>query len=249
MDFLNHPESVHLINVGLSNRPANDWSTGARPFATLGCRVSGSCTFTSSVGICTVAAPDTLYLSPGVSYHCHSTNEVILSLYFSIPESSDRTIMLIPREFGSCEQAFREIYDAFSQGTNEERFRAQALFSHFLSRLAAFFSRQKDPRIAQALSYMHAHFHEPSLTIEDVAAHVYVSSVFLRLLFKQELGCTPIRQLTTMRIDAAKQLLLQDALPISDIAARCGFSDAKYLSKVFRDATSLTPTQYREIHL
>lgn len=248
MDFLNHPDQVHLLNAYASVRPARSWDTGARPFATLSCRLSGSCTFIAGGESCTVAAPDTIYIPPGVGYHQDAGDEIICALHFSIPEGADRTIRLIPRAFGGCRRTFEEIRAAFSEGTAEGRFRAQALFYHFLARLAAFYSEKKDPRIAQALAYMHAHFHDPTLTIEDVAAQVYVSSVFLRRLFKAQLGRTPVSQLVSLRIDAAKQLLLQGDLPISAIAAQCGFSEAKYFSQVFHDAVGMTARQYREMH-
>ena len=157
-------------------------------------------------------------------------------------------LSVIPHAFGPCEQTFREIISAFSSGIPEGRFRAQALFYHFLSNLAAFYSEKKDPRITQALTYMHAHFHDPSLTVEKIAEQVYVSSVFLRRLFREQLGCTPVKQLTSLRVDAAGQLLIQSGLSVSEIALQCGFSDAKYLSKVFHDATGMTPRQYRELH-
>lgn len=248
MDFLNHPDQIRLLNAYKRTRAAHQWDTAARPFATLGCRVSGSCTFFSHGESCTVHAPDTIYIPPGVSYHQEAEDETLYVLHFSIPEPVDRSIRVLSHAFGDCRQTFSEIIAAFSQGTPEGSFRAQALFFHFLARLAAFYGEKKDTRLAHALAYMQSHFADPALTIEAVAAQVYVSPVFLRRLFKAQLGCTPIKALVSLRMDAARRLLIEGDLPIAVIAAQCGFSEAKYFSKVFHDATGVTARRYRELY-
>ena len=48
------------------------------------------------------------------------------------------------------------------------------------------------------------------------------------------------------RIDAAKQLLLQNDLPISAVAEAVGISDYNYFSRVFRSVTGMTPRDFRK---
>ncbi len=56
-----------------------------------------------------------------------------------------------------------------------------------------------------------------------------------------------IEQLTrTLRVDAARRLLRQTALPVTEIAARVGYGDYNYFIKVFRKETGLTPVRYRK---
>jgi AraC-like DNA-binding protein len=48
------------------------------------------------------------------------------------------------------------------------------------------------------------------------------------------------------RLDAACILLEQTALPIQEVSARCGFSNQRYFSTVFKQAKGMTPTAWRE---
>lgn len=49
-----------------------------------------------------------------------------------------------------------------------------------------------------------------------------------------------------VRMEKAKQLLLNRELSITEVAAYTGYSDPNYFSKVFRKYTSMSPRRYRE---
>ena len=56
-----------------------------------------------------------------------------------------------------------------------------------------------------------------------------------------------IEQLTRkLRVDAAKKLLTQTTLPVSEVAAQVGYDDYNYFIKVFRKETDCTPSRYRK---
>jgi len=48
------------------------------------------------------------------------------------------------------------------------------------------------------------------------------------------------------RLRKAYQLLEENQMSINDIAYACGFSDPKYFSKCFKQATGKTPKQYKD---
>ncbi|MGN1368756.1 MAG: helix-turn-helix domain-containing protein, partial [Aristaeellaceae bacterium] len=52
--------------------------------------------------------------------------------------------------------------------------------------------------------------------------------------------------LTNYRIEQAQKLLLNEHYRSKEIAARCGFSDNGYFTKVFRRCTGMTPLEYRD---
>jgi YesN/AraC family two-component response regulator len=56
-----------------------------------------------------------------------------------------------------------------------------------------------------------------------------------------------IEQLTRkLRVDAAKKLLTQTTLPVSEVAAQVGYDDYNYFIKVFKKETDCTPSRYRK---
>ena len=74
-----------------------------------------------------------------------------------------------------------------------------------------------------------------------------MTPAYLSAQFKRETGSTLLSYITQVRLDAAKELLLQGQ-PVARIAEQCGFRDSGALIRVFKKATGLTPGQYRSIH-
>lgn len=96
------------------------------------------------------------------------------------------------------------------------------------------------------LDYIAAHYGEESLSTAQIAEAFHFSQAYMNVLFKQEMKVTLKQYLSNYRLEKAKQLLEQDYMKITEIAVRCGYANANYFSKVFRDATGMSPVEYRE---
>lgn len=84
------------------------------------------------------------------------------------------------------------------------------------------------------------------LSLEEIAKHVYISSSYLSTIFKEETGQSLTSYINNFRIEKSKMLMLQDDLPLVDIANLCGLNDQSYFTKVFKRVTGLSPKAYRE---
>lgn len=71
----------------------------------------------------------------------------------------------------------------------------------------------------------------------------------LSRIFASTEGRTIENYFTALRIERIKELLLDGQLPLSEIAFVTGFSSVPHLSTRFKQATGMTPTQFREIGL
>lgn len=85
---------------------------------------------------------------------------------------------------------------------------------------------------------------EESLSIDDLAASVGLSSIHFARQFKRSTGKAPHQYLIEMRIARARHLLASD-LPIAEIAFRCGFSHQEHLTRLFGRQQGTTPAAYR----
>jgi LacI family transcriptional regulator len=101
-----------------------------------------------------------------------------------------------------------------------------------------------DPRVADAMSFIREYACE-GIGVEDVVEHLLVSRSVLQQLFRQILDKTIHSAITDVRIQRAKQLLVETDLPLTAIAQRTGFAYDTYLSIVFRRETGRTPSSYR----
>lgn len=103
-----------------------------------------------------------------------------------------------------------------------------------------------DARFADTIDYIHAHSAEP-LRVEALARLSNLSLAQFDRRMKKVFQLSPGQYLLKVRIDAAAQLLRTDDLPIAEIAQQTGFCDQSALSRRFRQATGLSPRQYRQL--
>ncbi len=97
----------------------------------------------------------------------------------------------------------------------------------------------------KALSYIRQNYTQ-KLTLEAVAAQVYLSPTYFSKLFKEEMGCNFSTYLNRLRIAGSKKLLLQDNIKTADIASLMGFESQSYFTRVFKQQTGVSPGKYRE---
>lgn len=120
--------------------------------------------------------------------------------------------------------------------------------SQTVNRMMDSIFRYADARHAHAIhlctQYIETHYYE-RITLEQLAAMVYLSPPYLSRVFRQETGATFHNYLTGVRISKAKTLLQHDDLRVTDIAAAVGFDDQSYFTKVFRRMVGTTPLRYR----
>lgn len=83
------------------------------------------------------------------------------------------------------------------------------------------------------------------LTVDDLAHVAGLSRYHFTRLFNAHVGAAPMTWLNDLRLKEAGRLLRTTSLPLKDIAARCGFSDANYFGKVFRARIGQSPGAYR----
>lgn len=76
---------------------------------------------------------------------------------------------------------------------------------------------------------------------------MHISYRTLSRIFATHEGRTIENYFTALRIERIKELLLDNQLQLSEIAYVTGFSSVPHLSSRFKQATGMTPTQFREI--
>ncbi len=99
--------------------------------------------------------------------------------------------------------------------------------------------------VQQAMAFMRAHCSE-HLRLADVAEHVYVSQWHLSKLINRHSGQSFLGLLSEMRVERAKELLLEPGLKVHEVAARTGFQDVAHFSKTFKRLCGCTPVEYRQ---
>lgn len=83
------------------------------------------------------------------------------------------------------------------------------------------------------------------LSLEEIAQRLRVSTRTVTRICQRQFGEPPMRFYTTIRLQAARNLLFYDEFSINDIAVACGFSYTAVFSRAFRQQFGETPSAFR----
>ena len=100
-------------------------------------------------------------------------------------------------------------------------------------------------RIKEMMNFIHEHYSD-TLTLQDIACSVHLSERECLRCFKQSLKLSPIQYLMKYRLSKAAGLLTDSELPVTEIAARCGFDSPSYFTSIFKRQFGRTPSEYRK---
>lgn len=100
------------------------------------------------------------------------------------------------------------------------------------------------PKLLEAVSLMEANIEEP-MALDELSRHIGLSRRQLERLFKTYLDCVPTRYYLQLRLERARQLLLQTSMPVVDVALACGFISAPHFSKCYRLIFGIPPREDR----
>jgi len=86
---------------------------------------------------------------------------------------------------------------------------------------------------------------DKDLSLEALAAEVFMSPLYLPRAFKAAFGQSPHQYVLSRRIERAKELLRNSELPVVHISLATGFSSQSHLSNWFMRSVGVSPVTYR----
>jgi AraC family transcriptional regulator len=99
--------------------------------------------------------------------------------------------------------------------------------------------------ILKAIDYLKENYNQ-KLSNAELLAIANLSPYYFIRLFKKETGKTPHEYLVHLKIEKAKELLMNSNYSVTEICFLCGFTEHSHFSKVFKKLTGTTPLNYRK---
>jgi AraC-like DNA-binding protein len=103
-----------------------------------------------------------------------------------------------------------------------------------------------DPAIARAIEVARVHLREPDLRLDHLAQATCLGRSRFVQRFGQVTGIAPMQYVERLRMEEARRLLEED-LPITQVAQLAGYGDPLYFSRRFRAMHGVAPTVYRAV--
>lgn len=99
--------------------------------------------------------------------------------------------------------------------------------------------------IPVALNYIRENLQDENLSIGSVSEHVYLNPVYFGRIFKSVMKMPFKRYVQNMRMEKAKELILEDQESIANICVQVGIPNPSYFSQVFKQYTGILPSEYK----
>ena len=93
--------------------------------------------------------------------------------------------------------------------------------------------------------YLEAHYAE-KITLTALSKRFFFSREYLCKVFKKKYGIGIYEYTTRVRMEKARDMLIDSGLQIQEISEQLGFSDNNYFSKTFRNYYRVSPSEFRE---
>ena len=148
---------------------------------------------------------------------------------------------------GECVHFFEEIIKSNRSTDPAEKLRGNALLMQLIVTLYSSVNYKKacSAVIERSKKYMEENYTE-EITLKALGELTGYSHIHIMRLFRQEVGVTPHKWLTEIRINRAKALLAEGNATLEEIAEGCGFSSPSHFKILFKDVTGFTPGAYRK---
>lgn len=102
--------------------------------------------------------------------------------------------------------------------------------------------------VVDSVEYMMENYSDPDLSIEAIAAKMYVSSSYLRKAFQSVTERTVMGVLLDIRMNQAADRIIRGDMRISDIAQAVGYRNPAHFSRTFKKQFGQTPVEYELQH-
>ncbi|WP_050929803.1 GlxA family transcriptional regulator [Aestuariivita boseongensis] len=105
----------------------------------------------------------------------------------------------------------------------------------------------RHPKLSQVIQMMEANIEEP-ISPSLLAKEVGMSTRQLERLFRRYLNRSPKRYYMELRLQKARNLLMQTDMSVINVALACGFASPSHFSKCYRAHYDTTPYRERGSH-
>ena len=98
------------------------------------------------------------------------------------------------------------------------------------------------------LAYIKANAFQISLSLDSIGDEFGLSPYYISRFMAEQTGENLKSYITRLRMEEAKKLLTQTALPLYEIVSRIGYLDVSSFIRKFKKEVGMTPGEYREKH-
>ncbi|GGH23417.1 AraC family transcriptional regulator [Paenibacillus segetis] len=152
------------------------------------------------------------------------------------------------KDYYQIEDLFKKLLDCWNAKLPGYEFMSKTLLQQLFIAIAQNVKKQNQNyatslKIEKIIQYMNQHMNH-RVTLTELADLVQLSSTYLSRAFKVVTGYSVIEYFNKMKMDKAKEMILEGDKKIKEVAGELGFTDEFYFSRIFKRIEGISPSEY-----
>ena len=241
--------SVHNISAYSLAWKKNVGNSSIRRYHSLSFRVVGNAVYTVGENRVETNSGDLVFIPEGCQYNLKAESECLFVVHFNTDKPILPTIKKIsPFQKQVYQQMFEGIVSAYSKKEPGYEHECKSLLFKIISTMEQEVARhnilKENDEIEKALDYIHQHYTNQQITIQDLISNIHMSETYFRRKFAKKCGCSPHDYISNLRINHAIELLTTNYFSVGEVSNMCGFSSPYYFSSLLKKKTGHSPSHY-----
>ena len=149
---------------------------------------------------------------------------------------------------GDAQTLAEMLYRCSLDGELQKNGVARSLYGAYLQLVMSLVRKREDGMISSLHNDLMNNLWNARFDLSEEIKEIGYTEDYVRRLFRDRYGKTPLQFLLSERIEYAKKLpdIYDRQMSIKEIAEMCGFSDPLYFSRMFKRAEGISPAAFIE---
>ncbi|KIL41219.1 AraC family transcriptional regulator [Gordoniibacillus kamchatkensis] len=152
------------------------------------------------------------------------------------------------KDYYQIEDVFKKLAETWNAKLPGYEFAAKTLLQQLLTAIAQNMKKENQNfsislKAEKIIQYMHEHIQD-KITLAQLSDLVQLSPTYLSRAFKEITGYSIIEFFNKMKMDKAKEMILEGNRKIKEVAGALGYTDEFYFSRLFKKTEGISPSEY-----
>jgi len=124
--------------------------------------------------------------------------------------------------------------------------RYYALFDALKLKLVEKRSNKQEDLIRRITELIETRYGDPNLSLNFIAEELKMSPYHISRVYRQQTLNNIVDRINQVRMDKAKELLIQSENSVAEIAELTGYTNSSYFHRIFKKINGVTPSEFRK---
>ena len=152
------------------------------------------------------------------------------------------------KDYYHIDDIFKKLVDSWNAKLPGYEFITKTLLQQLLIAIFQNIKKQNQNystslKVEKIIEYMHQNINN-RVTLTELSEMVQLSSTYLSRAFKETTGYSVIEFFNKIKIDKAKELIIEGDKKVKEVAQALGFTDEFYFSRIFKKIEGISPSEY-----